>query len=589
MCTSYSAAADLSSSLTTSCQQQQQSLECDCLEKPDHDANTGVRLSRQCIGFVRNRDSAHSEPVTKFTWTNGNLMTASVMTYGATVMEILVPDRWAESADVLLGFDTLDEYVEHIAGGHRFGAAVGRCAGIIVGAEYEHRKCDVVQLTGNMPKGNGQSGDGRGDHEYHQRGHHLDGGHYGLDQVNWSAYTPPGVDGHHSEVIMSHVSPDGDEGYPGSLMVQIRFRMTDDNRFHISYMAQTDRRTPVNVSHRLYMNLAGHGAGNQALLDHVMAVNAIKRVEFEEDYGQRLDDIGESSRRRNVPTGKLLPIGGTEYDCRVADGLEARIRRSTLGVFREMFVVAPNTLRREIATATKQMPTKRMHSKAPTANFVTRVVHPASGRVLEIYSSQRCVEFSTGDRLPVAPLPLLEDDEQSLVDGLTEADTVAAMCTTIVDDIVDDITDTGRYLRKSLLRQLIDRVCELKMSADGSIPTDVAMGLLHEVCQELRILQEAEEEGDGEELGEEEEEKDVSKRPIEGKGGAKYVQNSGFYAQMQNFPDAVHHRGRFGDVMLEPGQTYRHELVYKFGLHMGGVRKQSRSSQRRTTDTDMIE
>lgn len=142
-------------------------------------ANTAVILTRRCIGHVRNCVTHAAEPVTEFTWTNRNRMTASVMTYGATVTRVSVPNRWAISEDVVLGFDTLDEYVAHSndpagGAGYHFGSVIGRCANVIAGAEYELRRCDVVELTANVGDATDQ--------------HHLDGGLFGLGRVNWLAH-----------------------------------------------------------------------------------------------------------------------------------------------------------------------------------------------------------------------------------------------------------------------------------------------------------------------------------------------------------------------------------------------------------------
>lgn len=153
--------------------QPRDSHEC-CTLHMDH-----VRLTQRCIGHVRNCVTHAAEPVTEFTWTNRNRMAASVMTYGATVTQVSVPNRWANSEDVLLGFDTLDEYVAHSndpagGAGYHFGSVIGRCANVIAGAEYERRRCDVVELTANV----GDETDK----------HHLDGGLFGLGRVNWLAY-----------------------------------------------------------------------------------------------------------------------------------------------------------------------------------------------------------------------------------------------------------------------------------------------------------------------------------------------------------------------------------------------------------------
>lgn len=483
---------------------------------------TGVELTRRCIGFVYNARTGGNDPVTRFTWRTSNFMTASVMTYGATVLSIAVPSKYAATDDVVLGFDTLDEYVQHSA--YHFGAVLGRCANIVADAEYETHRCAPVVLSTNA-----------------NSRHHINGGFSGLDRVNWAAHTTG------TQLILSYVSPGNEGGYPGALMCQIRFAVTMDNQLHIAYMAQAERRTPVNLSHRVYMNLAGHAAGRAALAEHVFNVNARKVVEYDAEH--------------LVPTGRSERVGDRpDVDCRVAIGMGAQVRQSPLGHFRETFIVhtGPTPTQKRTTPVRRPRATDR-----PTKHFVTRVVHPASGRVLEVYSSQRCVEFSTCHQLPNVPLPTPAPPEP------IEVSDTQQMCTDIISDIVAEISDVGRYVKRNILRDLIDRACNIRMAMDGTVPTTVMREMLDEICAEVRRMREAEEAEAEEE--QEEEELDERPTPVRGKEDAEYMQNGGFYAQMQNFPDAVHHRGRYGDILLEPGQTYRHEVTYKFGLHMGGV------------------
>lgn len=479
-----------------------------CYCSPECPPKDGVTLSRQCMGYVTNRYGC-SEPVTKFTWSNDNFMSASVMTYGATITNIYVPNKFAEVDDICLGFDTIEEYIANKQ--FVFGATIGRCANVIADAEYEIRKCNVTVLTPNL-----------------EQTHHMNGGERGFGRVNWKAH----VNG--SQVIMSYVSDDGEEGYPGVLMVQVMFTMTIDNSFVISYMAQSEKITPVNLSTRIYLNLAGHSAGPAALMDHVFNLNARKYIEYDAD--------------NLIPTGNVNPIGGTDFDCRICQTMRQHCKRSSTGSLHNAYIIHSDR-KNEIAK-----------------NFVSRIIHPDSGRVVEIYSTQRCVELSSCHSFPNIPW---EFECEAESDGEEEFN-CAEMCDQIVSDIVTDCIDPSNFLRKNVLNELIDRVVQIKMESDGTIPKDVARELLQNICDELKLLREAEalnEEGDEE--GEVEEEDFV--RPIRGKSNAEYKRNCAFSMQTQNFPDAVHHRGRFGDVMLRPGEFYRHEVTYKFGLHMGDV------------------
>lgn len=522
-------------------------------------ATAGVQLTHRCIGRWRN------EPVTEFTWTTRNRMTASIMTYGATVTRLSVPNRWSTSEDVVLGFDTLAEYVAD-GGAHHFGSVIGRCANVIADAEYELRNCSVVELTP------------------HAGGYHIDGGVIGLGQVNWLA----DVSG--TEVVMSHVSAAGDQGYPGTLLVQVRFAVTVDNCLRISYMAQTDRRTPVNLSHRVYMNLGGHAAGSQALRQHVCSLNASQHVEYD-----RYD------REPLVPTGRLTKIGESACDFRLAARLEQRLRNSPLGYLRETFVInghgrttLPMRWKCPPAKRAKGKPTVAATTVEPTVQFVGRMIHPASGRVLEIYSSQRCVEFSTGHQLPFVEAlsalpPLTPSSSTAPASANVSADRPTEMCADIIESIVDDFADTERFVLNDILSNAFAKMMDAQFESDGTVSNEVARQIVQQLCEEMHQLDELVPMPDANAAASLVAERDTEPpllRPIRGKAGAQYVQNGSFYAQTQNFPDAVHHRGRFGDVLLTPDRRYRHELVYKFGLHMGNVPAKRLSA--RTTDSNAL-
>lgn len=369
---------------------------------------------------------------------------------------------------------------------------------------------------------------------------------------------------------MSHVSPDGDEGYPGTLLVHVRFAMTDDNRLLISYTAQTDRPTPVNLSHRLYVNLAGQAAGPSALRQHLVSVNASQHVEYD-----RYD------RQPLVPTGRLTPIGASAFDLRTSARLEQRLRQAPLGCLHETFVVDGSRRTKLNRLAPKRAKPKKCATRAqarpiePRVQFVGRMIHPKSGRVLEIYSSQRCVELSTGHQLPyVEALSSRPATPQtpSVVSAVSSEP--AAVCTDIIGDIVDDFADTERFVVTDLLANAFNKMVDAQMEKDGTVSNEVARQIVEQLCRDMHQLDEREAQRDANEADAttvDEEEAVQPPRPIAGKGAAQYVQNGAFYAQTQNFPDAVHHRGRFGDVLLTPDRMYRHQLVYKFGLHMGNV------------------
>jgi len=205
-------------------------------------------------------------PVEILTLENENGLRARVMSYGATLVELLVPDRRGARANVVQGFDTLAGYES--AADRYLGCTVGRCANRIAGAEFL-LDGQVVRLTAN---------EGR---------HHLHGGHSGLDKQVWSASAE------HSCVRFEHESPDGHEGYPGRLLVAVTYTLTETDELRIDCEARTNRPTPVNLTHHSYFNL-GSSIG-----DHLLWIAARHVTPTDDEL---------------IPTGVIEPVAGTHLD-----------------------------------------------------------------------------------------------------------------------------------------------------------------------------------------------------------------------------------------------------------------------------------
>lgn len=169
-----------------------------------------------------------------------------------------------------------------------------------------------------------------------------------------------------TKVILSHFSPDQDEGYPGNLIVNVTYELTNDNEVLVDFKAYTTKPTFVNLTNHSYFNLAGHASGEQELYKHQVCINADHTTEVDEN---------------SIPSGKLLPVQGTIFDLRVP---------KTLG---DVINKIPGYLGYDhnfcITKGTKQEDT-----------FFASVTHPPSGRTLEIYSNQPGVQFYTSNHLP---------------------------------------------------------------------------------------------------------------------------------------------------------------------------------------------
>lgn len=213
------------------------------------------------------------EDVLCYTITNRSGASASVITYGAALQSLLVPNRKGDLVDVVLGYDTLEDYR---ARKNYFGATIGR-----VGNRIEKAHFTLNGKEYNLFANNGAQC--------------LHGGKIGFDKKNWSSKAEG------DSVVLSLVSPDGDEGFPGSLTVTVIYTLTDDNALSIRYYAVSDQDTIVSLTNHSYFNLAGQGVGS--VLDQTLMIDA--------DSFTRIDSS-------IVPNGEIVPVAGTALDFRKA-------------------------------------------------------------------------------------------------------------------------------------------------------------------------------------------------------------------------------------------------------------------------------
>ncbi|MDX8343114.1 aldose epimerase family protein [Rossellomorea sp. YZS02] len=212
--------------------------------------------------------------VDSYTLQNDSGMEVMFITYGGAITNMLAPDRKGKFENVVLGFDTLEQYVEHE---HYYGALIGRVAGRIGGAGYSsHGK--RVELTAN------------------ENGNHLHGGDKGFNRVIWTVGNVA-VEKDEVSVYLSYLSPDGEEGYRGNIKVDVTYTLTNANEFTIAYRAVPDHDTPINMTSHSYFNLSGDY--KEDILSHTLQMNADEILDLAGDL---------------VPTGKLIPVEGTPFD-----------------------------------------------------------------------------------------------------------------------------------------------------------------------------------------------------------------------------------------------------------------------------------
>jgi aldose 1-epimerase len=200
-------------------------------------------------------------------------MEVRLASYGARITSIKVPDLNGVMADIVLGFDTAEAYRSSVKKPY-LGATLGRYAGRIADGRFTLDGVEHVLAKNNGPN-------------------HNHGGVTGFDKVVWDAKQL------RNGVQFDYTSPDGEEGYPGTLKARVTYTLTDGNELIIDYRATTDQPTPVNLSNHTYFNLAGEGSNT--VLNHELMIDA-----------EEMLAIGKTS----VPTGKIASVAGTPFDFR---------------------------------------------------------------------------------------------------------------------------------------------------------------------------------------------------------------------------------------------------------------------------------
>ena len=275
-------------------------------------------------------------------------MTVKVLTYGATVQELWVTDRHAWSANVVLGFATLDDYVGLNSGGPYFGCVIGRYGSRIARGTFE--------LDGNAYR-----------LEINDPPNSLHGGSEGFDAKVWEATTlPPTSD--RVGLTLHHTSPDGEGGYPGTLSVDVTYTLTNEDALRIDYRATTDAATVVNLTNHTYWNLSGEGTGT--IYDHVLWVDASRYA------------LLDATR---VPTGELALVAGTPFDFTKPTRIGARLRTDHEQIRRGRGYDQYLVLDRD--------PASREPARAAT------LTDPASGRRLDVATTAPGIQCYSGNLL----------------------------------------------------------------------------------------------------------------------------------------------------------------------------------------------
>ena len=284
---------------------------------------------------------ADGRDVAEYTLRNVSGMEVRLITFGGIVTAIKVPDRQGRFANVALGFDSLAKYeAEH----PYFGAITGRYANRIGGGRFS---LDGVEYR--LFKNDGDNS--------------LHGGAVGFDKRLWSASENGGA------VELAYRSPAGEEGYPGNLDVRVRYSLDDSNGLRIDYAAETDAPTVLNLTNHSYFNLRGEGEG--AIYDHILTLNADRYTPTDESQ---------------IPTGEIANVAGTPFDFRLAKTIGAGQRSAHPQIlaakgYDHNFVL------------------NRAGLEAGALGLAARVYEPASGRIMEVWTTEPGLQFYGGNFL----------------------------------------------------------------------------------------------------------------------------------------------------------------------------------------------
>ncbi|XP_043595614.1 galactose mutarotase-like isoform X1 [Bombus pyrosoma] len=342
--------------------------------------------------------SVDGRSIEKYTLKNNAGQEVDIVTYGATITSIRTPDKDGRIADIVLGFDKVEDYSSTVYKPY-FGATIGRVANRIKNGEFT--------LNGkkyHLAKNAGQNS--------------LHGGIKGWSSKIWNAAIQ------RNKLVLSLLSEDGDEGYPGDAVASVTFQLTIDGELRIEMKVFVTKATPINLTNHSYFNLAGHDGNASELYKHRFTLNA---------------DHWTVTDTESIPTGEIRSVLGTVMDLRNSTILGDVIDKVPGGGYDYNFCL-------------------RVNDTANERNVVANVLHPNSGRYLQVFSNQPGVQFYTANFLPERETP-----------------------------------------------------------------------------------------------------------GIKGKNGTTYFKHGAFCLETQNYPDAVNQEN-FPNSILEPGQLYRHTVIYKFGV-----------------------
>lgn len=274
---------------------------------------------------------------------NKNGMEIAVTNYGAAVLSIMAPDKNGKFASVTLGHDTIDNVINSPE--PFLGTTIGRYGNRIANGKFTLDDKEYTLTINNGPNS-------------------LHGGPTGFHTAVWDAeQTAPNT------LVLKHISPDGDEGFPGNLSVTMTYILSDENEFIIRYKATTDKATIVNLTNHAFFNLAGISNPTPTVLNNIVTINA--------DFYTPMDEV-------SIPTGEIAKVEGTPMDFRtphvVGERIDEKFQQLVYGAGYDHCYVLNKKYAGELT-------------------FAAKCIEPASGRTLEVYTTEPGVQLYTGNWL----------------------------------------------------------------------------------------------------------------------------------------------------------------------------------------------
>lgn len=280
--------------------------------------------------------------ISLYTLKNANGIEVKITNYGGKIVSLMVPDRSGQFGDVVLGYETIDEYIN---GNPYFGALIGRYGNRIAKGKFtlNNKECTLAVNNGDNA---------------------LHGGIKGFNDVVWDARPFKSGDGEALE--LAYLSKDGEEGYPGNLSVKVIYTLTGNNELKIDYSASTDKTTVLNLTHHSFFNLAGEGKGD--ILEHELMINADRFTPVDDGL---------------IPTGELRSVKGTPMDFTGAAVIGKRIDQDDEqlkfgGGYDHNWV---------------------LNKTGDKLSLAATVYEPTAGRFMEVFTTEPGLQFYAGNFL----------------------------------------------------------------------------------------------------------------------------------------------------------------------------------------------